>query len=141
MMKKSVAIILFAIVIISFGIAMTPVDSTSANKPKAINHLESLFAQSGDHLLQISLEECPACQMLDKEKAVSTADFSSLEIITVPISEKDSFRKAVKKLIPDFSYYPSIFLVRDGRVADEFDLSSLDNLGPRYDEWKTAVLP
>lgn len=78
--------------------------------------------------------------MLDEEKVNSGLDFSDMEVITVPIDEKEEFRTSAKDLIPSFTYYPSIYLIENGNAVDEFDLSSLENFAARYSEWKNSVL-
>lgn len=139
-MRKQIAAFASIITIVSVAIAIVHFSHISKNSESSINLLERTVQREDPHFLQITLEGCPACQILDEEKANSGLDFSDMEVITVPIDEKEGFRTSAKNLIPSFTYYPSIYLIDNGNVVGEFDLSSLENFAARYSEWKSSVL-
>lgn len=104
LMRKQIAAFASIITIVSVAIAIVHFSHISKNSESSINLLERTVQREDPHFLQITLEGCPACQILDEEKANSGLDFSDMEVITVPIDEKEVFRTSAKNLIPSFTY-------------------------------------
>lgn len=108
-------------------------------KPDPAIALEALLGRSELSFVQISLEGCPACEMLEDEKGRSETSYRDLITIEVAEEEKEEMRTLIQKLIPTFQYYPSIYCFKDGEVIGEFDLSTLQDLRTRYGSWREAL--
>lgn len=104
----------------------------------SINELERKLDNDETFVLQIELEGCPACDLLHENAKTSTSYRGNKPLIVrIPTGKKEEARTKLHQLIPQFEYYPSIFLISHGSIASEFDLSSLDDFDGRYEQWIT----
>lgn len=83
--------------------------------PVSLDDLTDMLRCDESFVIQIELEDCPACQQLHEEE--SQIDFVGVPIVRVEISEneREEARERLKDLFPGFKYYPSIYQVEKER--------------------------
>ncbi len=131
-----------SLIALMLGIALVVATMMSHQnvQQSTLDELHKRINNSDSFIVQIGLENCPACdQLVEKEAQGQWFTQSSPVIVTIRESQKDAVREQLKQLIPSFLYYPSIFYFENGEVKSEFDLSTLDGVEKRYLEWLESI--
>lgn len=138
--RKVALLVLAASVALLLMATLLSVHDKKQDVSLSINDLEQMLCNGDTFILQIELEGCPACELLH-EKAKASESYRTNEpfILRIPTSKKEEARTKLHQLIPQFEYYPSIFLISRGDAVSEFDLSSLDGFEDRYEQWTSGM--
>lgn len=134
MRKQTVLILILSLSLFAlFSSVRTNSDPINISLPE----LRSKLSKGESFIVQIELEGCPACEELRAaERSLSPSLKNDIEILVVPKSQKEVDRETLKALLPSFEFYPSIFAISEGKIASEFDLSTLDSFEMRFTDWR-----
>lgn len=128
-----------AVLIAGFAFAIVAIMAAQSGQQMSLDELHNKIKNEDSFIVQIELENCPACNQLAKREAQGDWFIQSDPlVITIENSQKEIARKQLKHLIPSFLYYPSIYYFENGQVKSEFDLSTLDQIEQRYLEWQSS---
>lgn len=135
MRKQAVLILILSLSLFAlFSSVRTNSDPINISLPE----FRSKLSRGESFIVQIELEGCrPACEELRAaERSLSPSLKNDIEILVVPKSQKEVDRETLKALLPSFEFYPSIFAISEGKIASEFDLSTLDSFEMRFTDWR-----
>lgn len=114
----------------------TSVDANHHPRVITIEELARMIDSKSSFLVQIELQHCPACSKLraQERKSPTWNSIDDKYMLYVAAEDKETTRDELKKLLPMFNYYPSLYYIRDSKIA-EFNLDTIDNFEERLSDW------